>query len=320
MLHGGRPISYRLTIPALVTFSQKIEKRTTSTYTSCARNFQRYMDERDLTLETLTPLLVKDFIQQMGKWKPNKGYAEMNTAALYKKFILAFFGSVGRRDDIKWIKANLKEVKFVSKFKVDIPTEEILRLIDVTLNDKRKNASYKPHLAFGWSIMAFDGFRPSEALGLYYTDIDWETSQVSLVRHPKEKYFPKTMKVGDPAISIPLNELSMSLLNFTTKFDRQERIIPVSYTTLRRRFIRYAKMAEVKDREGNKLTPHKLRHVFGHLWRRNKGDLQVLKEVMRHSDIRITMIYSAPSSGEIEDEFEKTINLQIKEVGYCGNR
>jgi hypothetical protein len=48
-----------------------------------------------------------------------------------------------------------------------------------------------------------------------------------------------------------------------------------------------------------------------HLWRSNKGDLQMLKEVMRHSDIRITMIYSTPSTGEINSEFEKTINVNL---------
>jgi len=74
------------------------------------------------------------------------------------------------------------------------------------------------------------------------------------------------------------------------------------------------KQAGVKDREGNKITPHKMRHVFGHLWRRQKGDLPVLKEIMRHSDIQVTMGYSAPSKGEVNSEFQATINANMPKV------
>jgi integrase len=267
-------------------------------------------------LEILTPLMARDFIQVMGGWTPENGYAQMNTSLLYKKFLLALFGILGRKEDVKTLKLNTKEIRYENKFKVDIPTEQILKLIEVTLADKRKNARYKPQLAFGWSIMSFDGLRPGEALGLYYSDIDYEKRQVNLVRHPNERYFPKATKVGDAPTPIPLNDFSFHLLkNFTNETDnRQERILPVSYTTLRHRFIRHAKKAEMKDKEGNKLTPHKLRHAFAQIWRRGKGDLQILKEVMRHSDIRITMLYSEPTTGEIEDEFEKVINVPIKEV------
>ena len=312
----GRPIGYELTIPELIAFSQKSEKTTTSTYTSFARNLEKYLNEHHLTLETLTPLSAKVFIQQMGKWSPeNNNYEEMNTAALYKKYLLSFFASLGKKEHGKWIKANLKEVKFVSHFKVDIPTEQILRLIDTAYNDKRVNAHYQQQIAFGISIMAFDGLRPAESLGLYYSDIDWENKQVNLVRHPNEKYHPKAVKVGDPAGPIPINDFSLSLLrSFTSEGEVNEpnkRIIPISYTTYRKRFLRYVKEAEVVDKEGNKVTPHKMRHVLGHLWRRQKGDLQVLKEILRHSDIRITMGYSAPSKGEVSSEFQATINANM---------
>jgi integrase len=288
----GRPTSYKLTIPELMAFSQKSEKTTTATYMSLSRNLERFLTENSLTLDTLTPLSAKIFIQQMGKWNAEtNNYEAMNTAALYKKYLLSFFASLGKTDYVKWIKANLKEVKFVSHFKVDIPPEEILRLIDTAFNDKRKNAGYKKQIAFGISIMAFDGLRPAESLGLFYSDIDWENKLINLVRHPNEKYHPKAVKVGDSAVLIPFNDFSFHLLETFTSLDNDldERIIPISYTSYRKRFLRYVREAEIVDREGNKLTPHKLRHAFGHLWRNKGGDLQVLKEILRHSDIRITM-------------------------------
>jgi integrase len=260
------------------------------------------MDESHLTLETLKPLDMQDFIKQMGKWTPQEGYVQMNTAALYKKFLLAFFASLRMKEQIKDLKNITREVKFVSHFKVDIPTEQILKLIEVTAKEDRE-------LAFGFSLMAFDGLRPGEVLGLYFSDIIEESKIINLQRHEGERYFPKATKVGDPAVPIPLNDFSLELFTHILRSNEvNKRILPMSYKTFRKRFYKYVNEAQVEDKEGNKVTPHKLRHVFGHLWRNRGGDLQVLKEVMRHSDIRITMIYSAPSSGEVKSEFEQIIN------------
>lgn len=300
----GRPVSYELSNPDLIRFSNKTEARTRQTYTSCARNFQRYLDENNLTLETLKPLDMQDFIKQMGKWTPQEGYVQMNTAALYKKFLLAFFASLRMKEQIKDLKNITREVKFISHFKVDIAITSILKLIEVTAKEDRE-------LAFGFSLMAFDGLRPSEALGLYYSDINLEEKTIALQRH-EGKYFPKATKLGDPAVTIPLNDFSLELFKYIPKVvNADTRIIPISYKTFRKRFYKYVNEAQVEDKEGNKVTPHKLRHVFGHLWRNRGGDLQVLKEVMRHSDIRITMIYSAPSSGEVKSEFEQIINQEL---------
>jgi integrase len=307
---GGRPISRELTIPELITFSQKSERRTSSTYKSYCRNLEAFLEKNWSSLSTMTSLDAKAFIQQMGKYNSDTSrYDEMNTAVAYKRFMRALFNSLGRREDSLWLRNNMKEVKPINKFKVDIPIEQILKLIEITLSDKKQ--PYSKEFALGWSLMAFDGLRPGEILGFYYEDMDLESKQINLQRHEGERYFPKATKVGDPPTPIPLNDFSIQLFSQVNKHEPNSRVIPVSYKTLRKYFCRYCEKAGVEDREGNKVTLHKMRHVFGHFWRNNKGDLQVLKEVMRHSDIRITMIYSAPSTGEINSEFEQTININL---------
>jgi integrase len=311
----GRPISRVLTIPDLITFSQKGEKRTTNTYTSYSRNLQEFLERNKLTLETMKPLHAKAFIQEMGQYDPKtSNYLEMNTAASYKRFMRTLFNNLGRTEDSKMLRNNLRDVVPINKFKIDIPTEEIYKLIQVILEDK--NNPYAKQFAFATSTMAFDGLRPAEALGTYYSDIDVANKKISLVRHPNERYFPKATKVSDPAIPIPLSDFSLHLFLTFSSVDvsktLNKRILSISYETLRTLFAKYIKKAGIADKEGNKITPHKMRHVFGHLWRNSKGDLQILKEILRHSDIRITMLYSAPTNTEITTEFEKTINNNIR--------
>jgi integrase len=311
---GGRPISRQLTIPELITFSNKSERRTSSTYRSYCRNLERFLENNWSSLREMNSLDAKAFIQEMGGYDPKTSqYKVMNTAVAYKRFMRALFNSLGRRNDSKWLRDNMKDVQPLNKFRVNIPIKQILKLIEITQSDK--DNTHSQEYAFGWSLMAFDGLRPGEILGIYFSDLDLENKYINLERHKGEEYFPKATKVGDPAAPIPLNDFSIHLFGLVNKREPNTRVIPVSYKTLRKWFYRYCKKAEVEDKEGNRITLHKMRHVFGHLWRNNKGDLQVLKEVMRHSDIRITMIYSAPSKGEIGSEFEKTVNNIVFKLG-----
>ena len=164
-------------------FIEGKEWRTQETYSSYGKNLENYLQSRNKTLATVTPLEVKAFIYEAGT--NAKGKLVMNTAASYKRFMATLLSSLGRKDVVEWLKKNTREVKRIDKFKVDLTLEEMLELIDVT---------EQPMFKFAWSIMAFNNFRPGEALGLYYSDVDTTAKTVRLVRHEGERYFPKGMK------------------------------------------------------------------------------------------------------------------------------
>jgi len=155
--------------------------------------------------------------------------------------------------------------------------------------------------------MAFDGLRPGEVLGLFYEDIDLEKKLVRLLRREGEIYFPKCAKVGQPAKTIPLNDLSAELYK-RLPYKRGTRILPFSYKTLRKWFMRYVTQAGITRRE-YRVTPHKLRHFFGHFWLKRKGDIRTLQKLLRHSNINYTLIYTAPTDAEVKTEFEKVVQI-----------
>jgi integrase len=249
-----------------------------------------------MALRDLTPIDVKAFIYEAGT--NDDGNLVMNSAAIYKQFICSILRAIGRSEIADWVKINVREIHKVDKFKVDLTLEEILTLIRVTDSLQLKLA---------WSLMAFDGLRAGEVLGLYYEDLDTENKTIMLLRRDQEPYYPKGMKVEDKPEAVPLNEFSMELFK-RLPYKKGERIIPVSYKTMRKWFNRYRLQAEISRRD-YPITMHKLRHFFGHFWRWRKGDIQVLKEVMRHSDIRYTLLYTAPSDAEIKTEFDKVVQV-----------
>jgi len=277
-------------------FAQGKDWRTLATYSSYGKKLERFLEENKLTLEKLKPIDVKKFIYASGT--NEKGERVMNSMFSYKKFLSALLRFIGRNDLVEYIRLNMREVKAEAKFAVDLSLDEILRLIDVTDQLKFK---------FAWSLMAFDGLRSSEVLGLHYSDVDTVKKNIRLFRREGTRYYPKGMKVGQQPNIIPLNDFSLAIFR-QLPFKRGERIVPISYKNMRKWFLRYVKITGVQ--KDYPVTPHKLRHFFGHFWLRQRGDIRNLQKVMRHSDIKYTLLYTEPTETEIKEEFEAVMSFE----------
>jgi len=271
-------------------FIEGKSSNTQHTYSSLAKNLSEYLEEKKLSLQTLQPIHVKEFIYQQ---------KAMNSKATYKRFLAALFRFIGRTDLLDYIKSSLKEVKSEERFAVDITLEEVLRLVDMTAQVELKLA---------WSLMAFDGLRAGEVLGLFCEDFDLNHDKLILRKREGLKYGPKGMKPDSKPETVPLNPLSVSFLKQLK--EGTKRILPVSYKTLRKWFNRYVKEAKIS--RSYPITMHKLRHFFGHYWTNQKGNIRVLKEVMRHSKIEYTLLYTMPSEEELAEEFKQVMSWMVK--------
>jgi integrase/recombinase XerD len=271
-------------------FIEGKSSNTQHTYSSLSKTFSQYLESKRLSLESLQPIHVKEFIYQQ---------KAMNSKATFKRFLAALFRFVGRQDLLDYIRSSMKEVKSEERFAVDITLEEVLRLIDVTAQVELKLA---------WSLMAFDGLRAGEVLGLFCEDFDLKHDKLNLRRRIGERYGPKGLKPDSKPETVPLNPLSVTFFKQLKEGTRQ--IVPVSYKTLRKWFSRYVKEAEIK--RSYPITMQKLRHFFGHYWTNQKGNIRVLREVMRHSKIEYTLLYTMPSEEEITDEFKKVVSWMVK--------
>jgi len=113
--------------------------------------------------------------------------------------------------------------------------------------------------------------------------------------------------VGQKPKTIPLNNFSLTLFK-QIPYKKGARIVQISYKNMRKWFNRYVKLAGI--RRNYAVTPHKLRHFFGHYWAKHDGNITTLQKVMRHSKIDHTLIYTEPSEAEIKEEFEAVMKLE----------
>ncbi len=268
--------------------------RTQATYRSLAKSFQHFLNENFISFDNLAPSFLKAWITSFQK---------PNTQTTAKRFLSSYFRFNGNLSLVASLNATTKEIRPIFKFQVDLTLPEIMKIID---------SCYDTAYKLAVSLMALNGLRVGEVLGLYWQDIDTQGNTVILQRREGMQYYPKGMLETDKPVKIPLNPVSRKFYLQLQKEipDAAGRILPVSYKTLWKWFNRYVSEAGIRKRK-YKLTPHKLRHAFAHLYLDNKGTLRKLQAVLRHKRIETTVIYTQPSTEELRSEFDLVISEKV---------
>ena len=150
------------------------------------------------------------------------------------------------------------------------------------------------------------GIRVSELINLKFTDLHEELRLV--------KVFGK----GSKERLIPISKVALSWINSYKEKVRDPLILKVGKNTdfiflnsrggsLTRQAVwqiikHYCKLAGIQKN----VTPHTLRHTFATHLLENGADLRVVQEILGHSDISTTQIYTNLSQKHIIQVYEKT--------------
>ena len=274
-------------VEATLKFTLGKAENTRKTYLSLAKSLESFLTQNGLSLEEATPLHFKTWITS---------FPTANSRASAKRFVCALLKFLGYHEQLNSLKSLLREIKpDFSRFRVDLTLEEISALIEAC-----PVIEYK----FAVSLMAFNGLRVSEVLGLYWEDIDVKRRLITLRKREGEIYGAKGMTPLDKPITIPLNPISHKLFLqlYSESGNHEGRILPISYKTFLKWFYRYTEGVLNKP---YRITPHKLRHFFAHLWLTRRGSLVKLKAMLRHKRLETTMIYAEPSEAELSHEFKR---------------
>lgn len=116
---------------------------------------------------------------------------------------------------------------------------------------------------------------------------------------------------GKERVIILTNELRRKLINYCKKNNITEGYIfkspekpgqMICSTTIWRRLKKIARAAKINP---DKIHPHSWRHLFAKKCKENGIDLDELKDILGHSDIKTTAIYTMTSTTEKKKKLEK---------------
>lgn len=200
------------------------------------------------------------------------------------------------------IATNLVKEVILPKKEKHIPTflslDEIKNLLSVF--DETKTAEYRDKTMV--LVMYSAGLRVSELINLEKRSINFEEKLITLKGKGNKERF------------VPLNDIALEYLNNYLSQNKNNKVFSKSkYLFINKKdgkpltrqyfFVelnKYAKRAGIDK----KISPHTLRHSFATHLLENGADLRVVQELLGHSKIETTQIYTHLSTKKILDALD----------------
>jgi integrase/recombinase XerD len=271
-----------------------LSQRTVHWYHSNLRVFAQYIGKQDYRDPNLVQAFIASLRSRDKRWENHpkrlsvSGGLSDNTIRGYIRTLKRFFHWLV--DEERIIKDPTMHLA-IPKRKKHVPRGISQSDYD-TLFKVCDNARDRALLMF----LRSTGARASEVAGVRKTDVNLKDGLVLIVGKGGQERFtflnPKTQEAIETWLKIadPKSEFLFQ--------SRQGKFLASTLSQLMRRLKRRAGIK-------GKVNPHAFRHAFARDWLQSNGDLSSLSQVMGHSDISTTMIYSVLAVHELQEKHRK---------------
>lgn len=265
-----------------------------NTIESYRRDLLKFLEfNRDKKMESITNDDLKEYLKALKLEGLNEKSISRNISCLksFYKFLVIE----------KYTKNNPSEFLFIPKIKKSLPNilteEEVLKLLDIELTD---NFSYRNKAML--ELMYATGLRVSELVNLKLQDIDLSQDIVrTFGKGSKERIIP----IGDYAKEY-LEKYIYKYRGTMLKKNNCEYLFLNNHGNkmTRQGFFKIVKKIAKEKGIGQELSPHTLRHSFASHLLKYGADLRTIQELLGHSDISTTQIYTHITNEELKKNYE----------------
>lgn len=277
----------------LLTVKQKEEKTTVSSYIEDIYKYLEYMENNKI--KTALNIEYQDITNYL-KYLDNNNY---KTSSIIRKIvsIKLFHKYLSEEYKIKDVSSKIINPRLRRKLPNILTIEEVDNLLDIKLNtpfDYRNKAMLE--------LMYSSGLRVSELVDLKLNNIDLDNGYViCLGKGKKERIIP----IGEIAIEY-LKKYINEYRNSMKKGYYTENVFLNNHgknITRQGFFLIIKNIAKEKNIDKN-ITPHMLRHSFATHLLNNGANLRTIQEMLGHSSITTTQIYTNVSNDIIKENYE----------------
>ena len=277
----------------LLTIKQKEEETTVSSYIEDIYKYLEYMENNKI--KTALDIEYQNITNYL-KYLDNNNY---ETSSIIRKIvsIKLFHKYLSEEYKIKDVSSKIINPRLRRKLPNILTIEEVDNLLDIKLNtpfDYRNKAMLE--------LMYSSGLRVSELVDLKLNNIDLDNGYVRcLGKGKKERIIP----IGEIAIEY-LKKYINEYRNSMKKGYYTENVFLNNHgknITRQGFFLIIKNIAKEKNIDKN-ITPHMLRHSFATHLLNNGANLRTIQEMLGHSSITTTQIYTNVSNDIIKENYE----------------
>lgn len=277
-----------------IVFEKRLSKNTSNSYKNDLIKYEEFLNIKNIfKTEDISKSDIEQYLEEL-----NKDDVKVSSIARKLTTIKAFHNYLFQKKKIKVdVSENIERPKLRKKLPNVLTVEEVDRLLDIECKSKfdYRNKSML-------ELMYGTGLRISELLDLKLTDFDLENCII------------RCYGKGSKERIVPIGEYTMeSLTNYLeirSQLLKKKKCDYLYLNNLGGRLSRFSFFKILKKMLAEKginkdVSPHSLRHSFATHMLEYGADLRSIQELLGHSDIATTKIYTHISNNKIKKEYEE---------------
>lgn len=274
----------------------KIDKRysdlTVESYRTEIKDFLSFFEEKRIKINDITNDDIKEYLAYLKKKETSERTLAHNVSVLrtFYKFLLT----------LKLIEKNPTEFLELPKLRKKLPTvlskEEVEKLLDMDLTDCY---SYRNKAML--ELLYSTGLRVSELVNLELNNIDLDNCVIKTIgKGNKERIIP----ISDYALYY-VKKYLLEYRGSMLKHGVNNYVFINNHGNVmtRQGFFKIIKKIAIEKDIKTPLSPHTLRHSFATHLLDYGADLRSIQEMLGHSNLSTTQIYTHVSSEHLKDNY-----------------
>lgn len=275
---------------------KELSVNTLESYKRDIRQFDAYLKDHNLSLEKVTKTIIITYLIYLQKIGKATSTISRNLASIRCFYQFMLHSRYIETDP----SSNLESPKVEKKLPSVLTKKEVEQLLEQPTPNDAKGSRDKAML----ELLYATGIRVSELVSLSLDDIDINGGMI-LCKNSDSKV--RSIPIGN----IALKYLRLYINDFRKKLspDAEDTALFLNFhgkKMTRQGFWKIIKYYTGKAKISKTITPHTLRHSFAVHLIENGADLQVIQEMLGHSDISTTQIYSKLNKNKVKEVYSKT--------------
>lgn len=275
---------------------RELSKNTLESYNRDLRQFKNYLKkEKEIELIDVSKTIIITYLMHLQRKGRAASTISRNLASIRAFYQYLLNENIVSKDPT----VNLQSPKQEKKIPSILTPKEVEILLDQPDIKTDKGLRDRAML----ELLYAAGIRVSELISLNMEDVNINTGYIVCSRDTSNE---RIIPIGQMAVKILktyIEDHRKSLVK-----EKDENALFVNYhgrRLTRQGFWKIIKYYTKKANINKKITPHTLRHSFAAHLIQNGADLKSVQEMLGHSDISTTQIYTQIANNRIKDVYKK---------------
>lgn len=275
---------------------KKLSKNTLESYTRDIKQYLTYLTESNIksvsSTNKTTIITYLIYLQKSGKAAST---ISRNLASIRSFYQYLLLNKIVDKDPTSSLESPKNEKK--------LPSILTLEEVDILLSQPQINTHKGLRDKAMLELLYATGIRVSELISLSVQDVNLEVGFIKCSNETKERIIP----IGSIAANVLKEYLDKTRKYFIKNNNENSLFLNYHGGRLTRQgFWKIIKSYTQKAKIEKKITPHTLRHSFATHLIQNGADLKSVQEMLGHSDISTTQVYTHLTKNKIKDVYNKT--------------